>query len=225
MNAGLDQTAWADLTPAESSSPQLRWQGSARCSSRPRTSRRRTTTTSAPSRSPMGSGCCTTTTGAMRPTWSHPGALDPFRLPKFSYHFFPSQRPPANGPMVFIACNWMPGSTAAGRGPNGTRMALRGESPRFELVYTTDGTEPGPGSPRYPARSSRVPAYALGWWCRGRSWPRWPRRSPGSVSPRPPHRRSGSRFIVEPGVPYPALPATASPGRTRGAPAPTTDSR
>jgi hypothetical protein len=31
----------------------------------------------------------------------------------------------------------------------GASLALRGDAPRYELVYTTDGTEPGPGSPRY----------------------------------------------------------------------------
>jgi len=36
--------------------------------------------------------------------------MDLFRLPKFSYQFFRSQRTPAAGPVVFIASHWMPGS-------------------------------------------------------------------------------------------------------------------
>ena len=38
------------------------------------------------------------------------GCMDIFRLPKFSYYFFQSQRPAASGPMVFIASDWTPAS-------------------------------------------------------------------------------------------------------------------
>ncbi len=38
------------------------------------------------------------------------GCMDIFRLPKYSYHFFRSQRPPAAGATVFIASDWTPHS-------------------------------------------------------------------------------------------------------------------
>ncbi|MBA3894037.1 MAG: DUF4982 domain-containing protein [Gemmatimonadales bacterium] len=38
------------------------------------------------------------------------GCMDIFRLPKFSYHFFRSQRSAASGPVVFIASHWTPAS-------------------------------------------------------------------------------------------------------------------
>jgi beta-galactosidase len=40
------------------------------------------------------------------------GCMDIFRLPKFSYHFFRSQRPAASGPVVFIASHWTPVSAS-----------------------------------------------------------------------------------------------------------------
>jgi hypothetical protein len=40
-------------------------------------------------------------------------------------------------------------SGGAGSRVLGASLALRGGAPRYELVFTTDGTDPGPASPRY----------------------------------------------------------------------------
>ena len=110
MNAGLDQTAWTDLTPAESNSRQLRWQGE-------RALLQQATNFQEAHNDNLGTIAFADGLWVMydynrgyAPDVESSGCMDLFRLPKFSYHFFRSQRPPAAGPVVFIASHWMPGS-------------------------------------------------------------------------------------------------------------------
>jgi hypothetical protein len=58
-------------------------------------------------------------------------------------------------------------------GPDGVRilgasLALRGGAPRHELVYTTDGTEPTPSSPRYRGPFGREARVRVGLVVQGR---------------------------------------------------------
>ena len=110
MNAGLDQGAWKHLTPAESNSRQLRWQGE-------RAMLQQATNFQEAHNDNLGSLAIADGLWAMydynrgyAPDVEASGCMDLFRLPKFSYHFFRSQRSPAAGPMVFIATHWTPGS-------------------------------------------------------------------------------------------------------------------
>lgn len=112
MNAGLDQTAWADLSPAESNSRQLRWQGE-------QALLQQATNFQEAHNDNLGTGAFADGLWVMfdynrgyAPDVESSGCMDLFRLPKFSYHFFRSQRPATEGPVVFIASHWMPGSAA-----------------------------------------------------------------------------------------------------------------
>ena len=95
MNAGLDQTAWTDLTPAESNSRQLRWQGE-------RALLQQATNFQEAHNDNLGTIAFADGLWVMydynrgyAPDVESSGCMDLFRLPKFSYHFFRSQRPPA----------------------------------------------------------------------------------------------------------------------------------
>ena len=110
MNAGLDQTAWTDLTPAESNSRQLRWQGE-------RALLQQATNFQEAHDDNLGTIAFADGLWVMfdynrgyAPDVESSGCMDLFRVPKFSYHFFRSQRQAAAGPVVFIASHWMPGS-------------------------------------------------------------------------------------------------------------------
>lgn len=115
MNAGLDQTDWGDLSPAESNSRQLRWQGE-------RALLQQATNFQEAHNDNLGTVAFADGLWVMydynrgyAPDVESSGCMDLFRLPKFSYHFFRSQRPPATGPVVFIASHWIPGSAATVR--------------------------------------------------------------------------------------------------------------
>jgi beta-galactosidase len=112
MNAGLDQTTWADLTPAESNSRQLRWQGE-------RALLQQATNFQEAHNDNLGTVAFADGLWVMydynrgyAPDVESSGCMDLFRLPKFSRHFFRSQRSPATGPVVFIASHWTPDSAA-----------------------------------------------------------------------------------------------------------------
>ena len=112
MNAGLDQGAWADLSPAESNSRQLRWQGE-------RALLQQATNFQEAHNDNLGTVAFADGLWAMydynrgyAPDVESSGCMDLFRVPKFSYHFFRSQRPPSSGPVVFIASHWAPGSSS-----------------------------------------------------------------------------------------------------------------
>jgi beta-galactosidase len=111
MNAGLDQSAWADLAPAESNSRQLRWQGE-------RALLQQATNFQEAHNDNLGTAAFADGLWVMydynrgyAPDVESSGCMDLFRLPKFSCHFFRSQRPPSTGPVVFIASHWVPGSS------------------------------------------------------------------------------------------------------------------
>ena len=111
MNAGLDQTAWGDLTPAESNSRQLRWQGE-------RALLQQATNFQEAHNDNLDTVAFADGLWVMfdynrgyAPDVESSGCMDLLRLPKFSYHFFRSQRDPSTGPVVFIASHWMPGSS------------------------------------------------------------------------------------------------------------------
>jgi beta-galactosidase len=161
MNAGLDQTAWADLTPAESNSRQLRWQGE-------RALLQQATNFQEAHDDNLGTIAFADGLWAMfdynrgyAPDVESSGCMDLFRQPKFSYHFFRSQRSPSAGPMVFIASHWMPGSSSEvrvfsnceevalsldgqlveRRGPDLNRISARLAHPPF--TFRTGGFRPG----------------------------------------------------------------------------------
>ncbi len=106
MNAGLEQEAWADLTLAESNSRQLRWQGE-------RALLQQATNFQEAHNDNRGSAAIGDGLWVMydynrgyAPDLESSGCMDIFRLPKFSYHFFRSQRAAAAGPVIFIASHW-----------------------------------------------------------------------------------------------------------------------
>jgi beta-galactosidase len=111
MNAGLDQTAWANLSPAESNSRQLRWQGE-------RALLQQATNFQEAHNDNLGTIAFADGLWVMfdynrgyAPDVESSGCMDLFRLPKLSYHFFRSQRPAGAGPVVFIASHWAAGSS------------------------------------------------------------------------------------------------------------------
>jgi beta-galactosidase len=111
MNAGLDQTAWGDLSPAQSNSRQLRWQGE-------RALLQQATNFQEAHNDNLDTVAFADGLWVMfdynrgyAPDVESSGCMDLLRLPKFSYHFFRSQRDPSAGPRVFIASHWMPGSS------------------------------------------------------------------------------------------------------------------
>lgn len=116
QNAGLAQDAWADLAPDDANSRQLRWHGEAALLQQAtnfqeaHNDNRKTIA--------LADGLWVMydyNRGYARDIESS-GCMDLFRLPKFSYHFFRSQRPVREaGPMVFIASHWTPASSLAVR--------------------------------------------------------------------------------------------------------------
>jgi beta-galactosidase len=119
MNAGLDQGAWQDLTPAESNSRQLRWQGE------PALLQQATNFQEAHN---DNRGTVAVADGlwvmydynrGYAPDIESSGCADLFRVPKYAYHFFRSQRSASErvagveaGAMVFIASEWTSRSAA-----------------------------------------------------------------------------------------------------------------
>ncbi len=106
MNAGLSQDAWQNPTPAESNSRQLRWQGE-------RALLQQATNFQEAHNDNLGTIAFADGLWVMydynrgyAPDIESSGCMDIFRLPKFSYYFFQSQRPAASGAMVFIASEW-----------------------------------------------------------------------------------------------------------------------
>ena len=161
MNAGLDQSAWADLGPAESNSRQLRWQGE-------RALLQQATNFQEAHDDNLGTIAFADGLWVMydynrgyAPDVESSGCMDLFRLPKFSRWFFRSQRSAAGGPMVFIASHWMADSSAdvrvfsnceevelrldgralARRRPDEDRLSIRLAHPPF--TFRTGGFRPG----------------------------------------------------------------------------------
>jgi beta-galactosidase len=106
MNAGLDQGAWQNLTPAESNSRQLRWQGERALLQQATNFQEAHDDNQATVAFGDGLWVMYDYNRGYAPDIESSGCMDIFRLPKYSYHFFRSQRPPATGAMVFIASDW-----------------------------------------------------------------------------------------------------------------------
>jgi beta-galactosidase len=115
MNAGLDQAAWQDLTPAESNSRQLRWQGERALLQQAANFQEAHNDNQATQAFADGLWVMYDYNRGYSPDVESSGCMDIFRLPKFSYHFFRSQRPPSAGAMVFIASHWTPASATGVR--------------------------------------------------------------------------------------------------------------
>jgi len=113
MTAGLNQESWRGLTPAESNSRQLRWQGERAqlqqaANFQEAHNDNRTTAAFAD-----GLWVMYDYNRGYSPDIESSGCMDIFRLPKYAYHFFASQRDAGErvaGAMVFIATEWTPAS-------------------------------------------------------------------------------------------------------------------
>ena len=168
MNAGLDQGTWQNLTPAESNSRQLRWQGERALLQQATNFQEAHNDNRATTAFADGLWVMYDYNRGYAPDIESSGCMDIFRLPKFSYHFFRSQRPAgerlpsaASGPMVFIASDWMPtsatdvrvfsncdevalvldGKLLERKGPDRDRMSARLTHPPF--TFRTGGFRPG----------------------------------------------------------------------------------
>lgn len=112
MNAGFNQTAWADMLPKDRNSRPLLGDGETRLLQQARNiaeAHDDNFTTGAVADGywvmfDYGRGCCE--------DLSSSGAYSIDRLPKFAAHFFRSQRSvEEDGAMVFVASYWQPGSS------------------------------------------------------------------------------------------------------------------
>ncbi len=110
MNAGLSQGDWGNLTPAESNSRQLRWQGERALLQQATNFQEAHNDNLSTAAFADGLWVMYDYTRGYAPDIESSGCMDIFRLPKPSYHFFRSQRHPAFGPMAFIASHWSPAS-------------------------------------------------------------------------------------------------------------------
>ncbi len=122
MNAGLHQEQWQNLTPAESNSRQLRWQGERALLQQATNFQEAHNDNRSTIAFADGLWVMYDYNRGYAPDIESSGCMDIFRLPKFSYHFFRSQRGAAEqlsaaawGPMVFIASDWSPSSATAVR--------------------------------------------------------------------------------------------------------------
>jgi beta-galactosidase len=161
MNAGLDQSAWQDLTPAESNSRQLRWQGERALLQQAANFQEAHNDNLGATNIADGLWVMFDYNRGYAPDIESSGCMDIFRLPKFSYWFFRSQRDVASGPVVFIASHWtqasatdvrvfsncdevalsLNGRLLERRGPDRDRMSTRLAHPPF--TFRTGGFTPG----------------------------------------------------------------------------------
>lgn len=117
QNAGLDQSAWADLAADEANSRQLRWHGEHAMLQQATNFQEAHNDNLKTIAFADGLWVMFDYNRGYAPDIESSGCMDLFRLPKFSYYFFQSQRDAtedhrqaASGPMVFIANYWTPGS-------------------------------------------------------------------------------------------------------------------
>jgi beta-galactosidase len=117
MTAGLDQESWSGLTPAESNSRQLRWQGERAQLQQAANFQEAHDDNRATAAFADGLWVMYDYNRGYSPDIESSGCMDIFRIPKYAYHFFRSQRSPrerlpgaASGPMVFAATEWTPAS-------------------------------------------------------------------------------------------------------------------
>jgi beta-galactosidase len=161
MNAGLDQGAWQNLTPAESNSRQLRWQGERAQLQQAANFQEAHNDNHGTIAFADGLWVMYDYNRGYSPDVESSGCMDIFRLPKFSYYFFQSQRPADSGPMVFIASDWtsasatdvrvfsncdevalrLDGRLLERKGPDRDRMSTRLAHPPF--TFRTGGFRAG----------------------------------------------------------------------------------
>jgi beta-galactosidase len=117
MTAGLNQEGFSGLTPAESNSRQLRWQGERAQLQQAANFQEAHDDNRATAAFADGLWVMYDYNRGYAPDVESSGCMDIFRLPKYAYHFFRSQRDPSEryanastGPMVFIASEWTPSS-------------------------------------------------------------------------------------------------------------------
>lgn len=133
QNAGLAQTAWADLVPDHANSRQLRWHGERRLLQQATNSQEAHNDNRKTIAFADGLWVMFDYNRGYAPDIESSGCADLFRVPKFSYHFFRSQRDAreryahaSGGPMVFVASHWTPDSSLAVRVfSNAEEVALR----------------------------------------------------------------------------------------------------
>jgi beta-galactosidase len=168
MNAGLDQTTWQNLSLPESNSRQLRWQGERAQLQQAANFQEAHNDNLATIAFADGLWVMFDYDRGYAPDIESSGCADIFRLPKYSYHFFRSQRDAAErapaeaaGPMVFIASDWtatsnpvvrvfsncdkvalhLNGRLLAEKGPDADRMSNRLAHPPF--TFDTGGFRAG----------------------------------------------------------------------------------
>jgi beta-galactosidase len=137
QNAGLEQEAWANLTPDEANSRQLRWQGEAALLQQATNFQEAHNDNRKTIAFADGLWVMYDYHRGYAPDIESSGCMDIFRLPKFSHAFFRSQRDPGeqlsnsdSGPMAFIASYWAPDSS----------MRVRVFSNCDEVALYRDGT-------------------------------------------------------------------------------------
>ena len=115
MTAGLDQEGFAALTPGESNSRQLRWQGERAMLQQAANFQEAHNDNRGGAAFADGLWVMYDYDRGYSPDVESSGCADIFRLPKYSWYFFRSQRSPADGPMAFIASEWLPSSARSVR--------------------------------------------------------------------------------------------------------------
>ncbi len=117
QNAGLDQSAWADLASDDANSRQLRWHGERALLQQATNVQEAHNDNLKTIAFADGLWVMFDYNRGYAPDIESSGCADLFRLPKFSYWFFQSQRDPAeryveseSGPMTVVASYWTPDS-------------------------------------------------------------------------------------------------------------------
>lgn len=107
MTAGLNQDAFQGLTPAESNSRQLRWQGERAMLQQALNFQEAHNDNRGTAAFADGLWVMYDYNRGYAPDIESSGCMDIMRLPKYAYSFFQSQRPADElGPMVSIASEW-----------------------------------------------------------------------------------------------------------------------
>jgi beta-galactosidase len=168
QNAGLEQGKWKDLQPVERSSRQLRGAGEVRMLQQALNFQEAHNDDLQTSAFADGIWVMFDYNRGYAPDLESSGVMDIFRLPKFSYWFFRSQRDPGElvagrpvGPVVYIANYWTPdspsevrvfsnceevalylnGNLVERRRPDTSRVSTRLKHAPF--IFKTDRFQPG----------------------------------------------------------------------------------